>query len=180
MSELHEIESLCRAYSQERDVLSGRVGELTKEVEDAQRRKLPGIKKAVGLVAEAFARLKAAVEAAPHLFQKPKTFIFHGVKVGFAKGRGKLTWEDDDQVIRLIRKKLPEDLHDVLIKVKETVAAEALENLTTEQLKSIGVQVEGSGERVVVKPVDGEVEKVVKSLLKNAESVAEEAHREAA
>lgn len=177
---LADIEAHTREYAKARDVLGERVHELQDELEGAQRRKLPGIKKAVGQVAEAFAKLKAVVEAAPHLFVKPKTLVFHGVKVGFRKGQGNLDWESDEQVIKLIRKKLPEELHDILIRTKETVSAEGLEGLTAEQLKSIGVTVTASGEISVIKPVDGAVEATVKALLKDAENVAEDAHKEAA
>ena len=36
-----------------------------------------------------FNDLRAALAASPELFVKPRTQIFHGIKVGFVKGKGK-------------------------------------------------------------------------------------------
>lgn len=179
MSHLAELESLTKAFAAEHDVLSGRVQHLVDELEASRRRLLPGIKKAVALVAETRDKLKAFIEAHPDLFVQPRTLVLSGVKVGLAKGVGSLDYDDEDQVIRLIEKHFP-DLADVLIKVKKSLSKKALEGLEVAELKKLGVTVEETGDRVVIKPTDGGVGKVLKALLKDAEGEAEEARKEAA
>ncbi len=167
MSTLADIERLTQTYAAARDGLGDLLRALEGEVADAHRRYLPGIKKALARAAEAHDRLGAAVEANPELFVRPRTVLFHGVKVGLAKGKGVLTWADADQVVRLIQKHLP-DRMEVLVKTVQTPVKAALEQLSASELKRLGVQVEESGDQVVIKAMDGAVEKLVKALEKDA------------
>jgi hypothetical protein len=74
-----------------------------------KRKYLPRIRTQVAHAKMLHAQLKASIEAHPELFEKPRTVTFHGVKVGFAKGKGKVTFQHDaDKVIALIEKHLPD------------------------------------------------------------------------
>ncbi len=128
---------------------------------------MPGIRAAVSDAETAWKALSAQIELHPHLFVKPRTAVAHGIKFGMAKGKGGLNIPDPDKTVALIRKHLPEQA-DVLIAVKEAPAKEALVQLPAADLKRIGVQVVDSGDQVVIKPADGEVDKLVKVLLKAA------------
>lgn len=167
MANLQEIERLTNEYADIRELLAERVNALEEEIEFLKRQKLPGIKNTLKKAAEAEARLRAAVEASPGCFVKPKTLVFHGVKVGFQKSKGSIEWDDDEMVIRLIRKHFPEQA-DILIRLKETPNKDALGEIPATDLKRLGVTVKDSGDKVVIKPVDGEVEKIVNALLKGA------------
>lgn len=148
---------------------------VNQEIERAYRANIRFLKSAVAGVAEAQAILEAKIEASPELFQKPRTLIFHGIKVGFRKGKGGLAWEDDDQVVALIKKHFPK-LSDVLIHTKETPSRTGLAELAVADLKRVAVTVEDTGDIVMVKAVDSGVEKTVKALLKNAtDEIREEA-----
>lgn len=128
---------------------------------------MPGIRSAVYDAEVAWKALQLQIELHPHLFVKPRTAVAHGIKFGLAKGKGGLNIPDPDKTVVLIRKHLP-DQADVLISVRETPAKEALALLPASDLKRIGVQVVDSGDQVVIKPADGEVDKLVKVLLKAA------------
>jgi hypothetical protein len=164
---LAEIEAGARLYARERESLSALVRELTEEIESAKRRKLGALRRAVSVAAEAEAELRELVEMAPELFVKPRTVIFHGVKVGFEKGKGRLEFDDAEQVVRLIRKHLPEQA-EVLVAVKESPNKKALSALSVADLKRVGCRVEETGDLVVVRGVDTEIDKAVDALLKNA------------
>jgi tetratricopeptide (TPR) repeat protein len=170
---LADIEKQTKDYADARAVLAEAVRDLNDELELAKRQALAGIKRALHKAAKAEAELKAALEAEPELFEKPKTQIFHGVKVGYRKSSGKIEWEDDDQVVKLI-KKYHEELADVLIKTTEKPIKKALQELDAAALKKLGVTVEDTGDVVVIKPVDSEVDKLVAALLKDAVDEAQE------
>jgi hypothetical protein len=164
---LNEIELLTKKYADARAVLSDRVYELETELEAAKRAKLRGIKQAVGTAAAAEAILRSVIEEHPELFEKPRTQIFHGIKVGFRKGQGGLDWDDEAEVVERIEKYFNKEA-ETYLHIKKKPDAEALEDLEASVLKKLGVSVVETGDQVVVKPVDGAVEKLVKTLLKGA------------
>ncbi len=172
MMTLSEIETLARDYAGERQKLVGLVTGLNRRLEAVKREALPEIKRAVGKTAGRESELRGAIDGARELFVEPRTVIFHGIKVGLEKGRGKIEVDDEAHTIRLIRKGLPEQA-DALIKTEEHVLKSALKWLTVAQLKAIGCTVEESGDQVVIRAADREVDKIVSALLRSA--VEEEA-----
>ncbi|MGE0256882.1 MAG: host-nuclease inhibitor Gam family protein [Alphaproteobacteria bacterium] len=167
MTTIADIEKLARAYAAKRGALADQVSMLLADLAELKRRRLSEIRKAVARAAEAHGALHAALEAHPELFVKPRSMTFDGIKVGWAKGKGEIHVADAAQVVKLIRRHFP-DRFDDLVKVKETPLKSALGRLTVDELKRIGVTVEETGDRVVIKPVDGEVEKLVDALLGEA------------
>lgn len=174
---LYEIETLTKAFADAHNDLTLIVNALNVEIERAKRARLPDIKRMVARCAEKHDTLKSAIESAPGLFVKPRTYIFHGVKVGLQKGKGGIAWEDDEQVVRLIEKLFKDqpDLLDVLIKTTKKPLANGLEQLDVAELKKLGCTVEETGDVVVIKPVDSAVDKIVRALLKDAVDEAQEA-----
>lgn len=169
--DLGMVEAATRLYANTREVLASKVRQLEAEIEAVKRQRLPGIKAALARAAEAEGRLRTVIQASPELFEKPRTLILHGVKVGYRKATGKLVWDDPDQVVALIRKHYP-DQADVLIVVRETPSKSALVQLSAAELKRLGVRVSDCNDEVVIAPTDSEVDKLVEALL---ESTREEA-----
>jgi hypothetical protein len=165
MKPLLEIESLSKTVSQARGKLTFLVTALQDDIARCKTAKLPGIKEALAAAVNAQNVLRSAVAESPGLFEKPRTFIFHGIKVGFAKQKGKLTWDDDAKVIALIREHLSEDQAEALIRVTEAPIRDALSELDGKLLKRLGVTVEADGDKAVVKPIDGEIDKLVNALM---------------
>jgi hypothetical protein len=172
---ISEIESLTRAYAEARGKLSDLVGALQAEIEGAKRRRIAAIRRAVGAAAESHAALRSALDAAPGLFAKPKTVTFAGVRVGYIKQRGQVVMDDEEAVIRRIREQLPTDQAALLIRVRESVHKPSVYDLTAGDLKRLGIRVEDDEDVVVIKPVDGEVDKLVDAMLRDAEHITEEA-----
>jgi Gam-like protein len=171
---LKEIEAKTKTYADARDVLGARVQELNDAIEQAKRAAMPGIKRALARAAELQAELRAAIEEAPDAFTKPRSHIFHGIKVGYQKAVGKIEFDDADRVVELIEKHFP-DQADVLVKTEKKPLKKALEALDVAELKKLGVRVADNGDVVIIKPTDTEVDKVVTALLKEATEEAEEA-----
>ncbi len=174
---LEHIDLFAKAYSDARLCLATHVADLQAELAAAERRHLTRIKKSVALCAGYHGDLKAAVEDNPALFEKPKTLILHGIKVGYAKQVGGIEIEDPDHTIKLIEKIYAgrQALLDLLIITKKKPSKDGIRDLTVADAKKIGVEIKESGEAVVIRPVDGAVEKAVKALLKNAVEEAEAA-----
>lgn len=166
------IEKAAKALRIARDLVTERATALQEEIDSATKRKLPGLRSAVAAVAQADADLKAAIQTAPKLFVKPRSVVLHGLKLGFQKGKGKIDWEDDAQVVKLIRRHFPEQF-DVLCKTTEKPIKAALDGLSTAELKKLGISVEDTGDVVFVKDSTASVDKLVKALLKGVEEEEE-------
>lgn len=163
---LSEIERLTKDYALTRAMLKEKIEALNEEIERLKRQRLPQIRKLVEQASERQQALRAAIEQSPELFERPKTVIFHGIKVGYQKGRGELTWEDDEAVVKLIYKHFP-DQADTLIKTIQKPLKTALSQLSVSDLKKIGVTVIDTGDEVIIKAVDTEIDRLVNALLKD-------------
>lgn len=167
---LGDIERLCRAYADEYDHLASKVQVLQDEIEAAKRKRLHGIKNAVAKAAAAKSALEAAVARAPHLFEKPKTLVICGVRVGYKKQPGRLAFDDPARVVALIRKHCP-DQFETLVSVRETPLKGGLAQLSAAELKRLGVQLEADSEAVVVQSTADQVDKLVAALLSEADEL---------
>ena len=167
MTTMNDIEQRTRALADARDVLTAIVTGLNESIEALKRDRIKDLKVAVRRCAEQHDKLKSLIEQQPELFAKPKTVVFHGFKVGYRKGTGGLEFDDEEQVVKLIRRHFPEQF-DVLVKTTAKPIKKALEQLTAAELKKVGVTVEDTGDVVFIKPTDSAVDKLVDQLLKSA------------
>ncbi|KAF0145082.1 MAG: hypothetical protein FD156_1193 [Nitrospirae bacterium] len=177
MATMNEIEKKTKDYAAAREVLSLRVQNLHNQIEAAKRTLLPGIKKAVQVASEKKAALSEAIKESPELFDRPRTVVISGIKVGLEKGKGKIEWEDDAQVVKLIEKHFPKQ-SDMLIKTTKKPLKKSLAQLSVAELKKLGIVVDETGDQVVIKGTDSDVDKLVKAFLKEDEN--EEVREEAA
>lgn len=167
MTSLVDIETRAKKYAEAREDLAGIVAALNDGIKALKRDHMKRLKKAVADAAERHDALKALIEDAPELFVKPRTVVFHGIKLGYQKGKGKIEWDDADQVVRLIKKHFPEQA-DVLVATTERPAKDALAQLTAAELKKLGISVTDGGDAVFIKPADSAVDKMVDALLRDA------------
>ena len=156
-----QVLSQCRAQ------LAELVRALQHGIDALKADSLPDIRRCIDVSSGAWSALEASVQAHPELFVKPRTLSAHGIVFGMAKGRGGLEIEDEDRTVALIKKHLA-DQADVLISVRERPVKDALLQLPAADLKRIGVNVRETGDRVVIKPADGDVDKLVKALVSAA------------
>ena len=169
---LADIEARARKFAEAREKLCGIVMDLNQGMEALKRQAMPQLKQAIARAAEHHDQLKALIEAAPELFVKPRTVVFHGIKLGYLKGKGGITWDDADAVVAAIQKQLPEQAEQ-LIRWTGKPLKEAINQLDVASLKKIGCRVVDTGDEVVIKPVDGVVDKMVDALMKGATAEVE-------
>lgn len=168
MATLQDIDKLAERYAGLRGKLAEEVGALNDEIEAARKRHLTAIKRLVERAAEAHGELLAAVKENRRLFTAPKSLALHGVRVGYRKAVGGIEISDEDQTVRLIRKYYTKDEQELLIITKEKPNKEALEKLTVDELKKLGCTVDDTGDAPFAKDAAGDVDKLVKALLKAA------------
>lgn len=170
MATLNEIERAAQAYADARSTLTAHVQELNNEIELAKRGRLAAIRRAVARAADKQSELSALIADNRALFDKPKTRVLHGVKVGYQKQPGAIEIADETATLERIKKMFAEDreMLEQLIKTTEKPIKDALGELSGDKLKKLGVKVTDDTDKVIIKPADSEVDKIVDALLKGA------------
>lgn len=166
---LMDIEKQSLRYAEARDVVARLVGELDDGVRALKAERLPELRRAMMRAQELQAKLKGMVEQAPELFVKPQSHTTHGIKYGYQKGKGSLEISSASEVVKRIYKHLPEQA-DVLVEVEHKLNKAALIKLPGDVLKKLGVTVVNTGTAVFVRAVDGDVEKLAETLLRDDEA----------
>lgn len=179
LTTLSEIDSRAKLYADAREDLAAIVTALNAGIEALKRDSMPKVKRALARASTHHDRLHTLIESAPELFVRPKSVVFHGIKCGYQKGKGKINWDDPEQVVRLIKKHFPEQA-DVLIATKEKPVKTALNGLTAAELKKLGINVTEGGEAIFIQPTDSAVDKLVDALLKVATADDEDVDEDAA
>jgi hypothetical protein len=166
MATMTEIETAAKTFSEKRGALSNVCAAFQRDLEATRRRHLEALKLAVAQAKGGHAALCSLIAASPELFTKPRSVVLHGVKLGYTKGKGKLTIEDDEKTVKLIRKHFPEQA-EILIKTVEKPMKKALEELAVDDLKKLAVLVESTGDVVFAKDTAADVDKLVSAFLKD-------------
>ncbi|MEQ1890613.1 MAG: host-nuclease inhibitor Gam family protein [Alphaproteobacteria bacterium] len=169
MSGIEEVDRLTQAYATSRLELSEKMDVVKQELLAVKRRYLRSLRGLADKALAARSDLASAIDGGRALFDKPRTRVLHGVKVGLQKGKGSIEIDDPANTIKLIRKHMNSDTADLLIKVSESLNRAALNELEAADLKRIGVRIAGGGDELVIRPVDGEIEKLVDALLEGAD-----------
>lgn len=166
---LAEVERLAETYAKQRAHLADQVAKLEAELAEAKRRAMPTLRSEVAGVLVCQDELRQAIEAAEEYFERPKTRVFAGVRVGFKKTKPKVVIADEEAVIRRIRERLPADQAELLIRTTESVHKPAVYDLSAADLRRLGIGLDGGEDVVVIKAQDSEVSKVVDALLGTAD-----------
>lgn len=164
---LADIEVFTSEYAKERQTVVDLAETMRREMEEIKRRHIVELKKRVQAAAEKKHRLQNALEANKDLFKNtPRTQVYSGIKVGFQKQTGTIEWDTPEKVVELIRKQFPDSADSMIVKT-ETPIKKSLEQLSVQELKSIGCKLENTGDKMILKPVDAKVDKLVEDLLRD-------------
>ena len=137
---------------------------LQETIEATKRAAAPKIKRLAQAVQTGRAALADTVSGNRHLFERPRSRTMHGWKVGIEKGRGKVTWADDERVVDLITRHMADRLDD-LVRTKRTPDRGAIGKLSVEELRRIGCSISDTDDQIVVRPVATDAEKLVSGFL---------------
>ena len=95
------------------------------------------------------AELQSLVESLPHLFERPKTCVMHGTKVGFSTTIGSIVFDDADNVVQAIERKL-KDRFDELVEVNQQPQSQQIRNSNS---YSLAAQVIAAGAEPMRLPI---------------------------
>src|SRR3989304_1944114 len=127
------IEVRTKKYAEVYEELSGSITSMENEIETIKNKPLPGIKSLLVKLKPAAESLYSIINENKGLFDNPKTQIFHNIRVGLAKGKGRKEF-NSGKTIKLIRKWFPRKAKQ-LIKIDEKVISAALDKLSVTELK---------------------------------------------
>ncbi len=167
-----EIAGLCREYVAARERLAETTEQIRALQRQALRARLRGLRNRVAEVSAARGELRAAVEANPGLFERPRTRALEGVKVGYRKRPGRIEC-DEARAIARIRKLYPEREAD-LVRVKESLNRAALKRLDSRTLAAVGVSLIEVEDDVVVVAAGGDLDKLVEAMLADLDGEEEQ------
>ena len=168
-----DLQKRAAALSATRDILAGYIRTLEANIQTVKTGSLLEIQKVARQVTKQHLELQELINANPALFVKPRTHVVDGLKYGLQKKPGRLEWADDHQVVQRIYKLCADDTispeqADLLIARTEKPVAKALEKLDAKLLKRLGVTVAADCDEPLIKSVDGEVEKAINAVIKDA------------
>jgi len=165
---IETFDTLTETYALCREELADSLRNLEDELQAVRRNYLQQIKDHAATTQQAKSDLENAIETAPAMFVKPRSFVLHGIKIGFKKSKGKI--EPGKNAVELIRKHLA-DRFDVLVETKEEPIKPALADLTAGERQLIGCKLVGAGDLPFVKATGDNIEKLVDKILEDAGSV---------
>jgi len=167
MATMKLIDELAAAYAANLEALAGVRGAMEEEQRAILKKHRPRLVKLAGNAKQARTNLFDAIEESPDLFTKPRTVILHGLKLGVQKQKGNIVWDDEAAVIARIKKLLPADQAELLIRVKESVHKPGVYDLVAGDLKRLGIRIEGDGDEVLIKGALSDLDKWLEALLKD-------------
>ena len=173
--DLLTIEELATTYADRRKNLSDALTRLRDDLEAVRRAHLPEIRLHLGVAQAKRSELFCAIEDGRELFERPRTRVMGGIKVGLQKQRGRVEIADEEATIKRIRALLPEEQAELLIRVRESVHKPAVYDLTAADLKRLGIAVTDDTEVIVLKPADDALDQLLAELLPETEKMGDEA-----
>lgn len=171
---IDQIKTSTQEFSDKRAVVLSLVQKLQDEIELIKRKHLPAIKAAAEEMAIAHEELFNEVKESPALFEKPKSQIIAGIRVGYKKEKGKIVIDDEELTIELIRKLLPKQAKQLIKTVESVRVKGVLDQLSAAILKQLGVKVESDTDAVFIKPIGDDIDKFVDALLQESEQILKE------
>jgi len=162
---IDSIERLCQDYAKLRGKLEKKIEVIEREREKILEAHRVELRLLSSAVSNAKLDLERQVGAARPLFIKPKTRVFHGIKVGFEKERDQVTYPEDEILIPRIESLLKSKAAG-LIETTKRIIKDAFKRLPKAELQSLGVKYTNGADSVIVRPESkSDVEKLASAYL---------------
>lgn len=171
-AQITEIDTLARQYADAQAALDTLTSDLRAQIDEVVRSHWPELRKATTRAAERYEALFTLVSESRTAFEKPKTKILHGVRIGYRKAADSVQVLNAENTCALIAKHLP-DQADVLISTTKKPVMAGLVQLDDAQLKQIGCKRIPGLDEPIATVADTELDKVVAALMKDAIEKAE-------
>jgi len=159
---LRSIELKAQEHRRDLDILRDRLAILEDAITNAKREHLPAIRRAVATAKGSRHRLALLIEEHAELFVKPKSREAHGLRIGFRTDRDKWLWPKMPELVARVREILGHDKAKILIHTEESIPRG---RLTTELREQLRIPRISGTKRLIIEPLDGEVDKLIDTLL---------------
>lgn len=166
-----EIQQLAHALSERMQALEGTLMAHSEEQQALNEKYRERVTSLSALVAASKAELVAAVWKGRALFEKPRSRKFADLVVGLEKSKGRIEFEDEERVVKLIERMFPE-MVDVLVITTKRPSKDAIGNLPVSDLKKLGCTVVDSTDQVVVRGVPTDLERAAKAIMESKPAIA--------
>ena len=163
MTALDPIIAVAKTYAAARAATNEVRSDLAGRVRAAIRSRERALRNRIAEEEVAREELEAAIEAAPALFEKPRTRAADGVKFGLRKQAGKIEFADEAKVIAAIRNKFPARVG-ALVRTKETVDKTALRKLPARELAMLGVTIADAADEVTITVAETDADKLADAI----------------
>jgi len=163
-TKLGAIELGAQEHRRNLDNLRNLLAQLEDGIESVKRQYLPSIRRAVGTTRGSRLRLAQMIQDAPDLFVSPKSREAHGLRIGFRKEPDKWLWPNMAELVSRVRERLGTAKAKALIQVQESVPRKGL---TTEIREQLDITCVPGQDRMIIEPLDGEVDKIIQAMLGN-------------
>ena len=162
---LERIAANCAAHAELGESIKRILDTVESQIRAVIDQNLPAVRELARAYAVSEAEIIEQLHAAVGDFQKPRTRIFSGIKVGFQTGKGSVVFDEGNEqaVIDRILELKPEQMS-ALIRTEMSVNKDAVKRLAPETLARIGCTIDKPENEVVFSSVDGEIEKLFKTL----------------
>jgi len=169
MNPMEEMELVARAFAQARTELAAAATEAERELQAVREKHGDHLRCLLGQTVDHKTVLEQLIADNPGFFDKPKTRVVDGIKFGLRKKQGKVEVKDPERTIERIRRFLPEEQAELLVRVREEVDLQAVKDLQVSDLKRLGIGIIEDTDVPVVKPVDPDVDKLIAAATRDLE-----------
>lgn len=139
--------------------------EIKADTEELRKKYLARIRRVMSQVTARHADLYREIAENKDLFQKPRTQVIEGIRVGLSRGKGRLEVPNEEQTIAAIEEHLPKQAK-FLIRIEKSLIVSAAKKLPPETLDLIGAEIVGKEDTVVIEEVEAQINKILSSLIK--------------
>ena len=164
---MQDIIALARAFAAAREATEALADDIKAMQRKALRGRLRTLRSRVAEQAAAEDALRAAIQARPELFVRPRTVAVEGIRFGLRKQPGAVVLGDEAQAIRRLRAIFPNQAT-ALIRVSESLDRKALRWLGATELAQIGITIERATDEVTIATASSDLDRVVAALLDDA------------
>jgi hypothetical protein len=164
MADMKEIEALAASYRQAHDAFDDALRAFERDVAAVRAEHRATLRRSLTTAANRLEKLETAIGESRHLFQKPRTTVVDGVKLGLQKGKDTLAWDNETVLIKRIETLFPDDI-DLYVKTVQTPLKTPLAQLDDVTKRRLGVRVEPGADAVLVKLLDGDIEKMIRKIV---------------
>lgn len=168
-----ELQSLCKNLRAAHDAALTVCDDYEAQKLALEKKFSPALVKSAEAIKMRNLTLHLALEDSAALFTEPKTQTFFGIRVGWMKAKGTISFTDEATVIARAEDLLTKPQAAGVIKTTKKLVKKALSELSADVLRKLGVTLTADTDVPFIKPVEGDAVKKLNALLKGSEEEKE-------